>query len=360
MTRALALALLGLGSARAAASQEPAPQGGYATVRGVVQAGPDEPVPYAVVAMNPRFAQRFTDGGGGFVFTRVPAGTYRLVARQVGYKPVDTAVVVTANQSLTVTVTLERLTVVLEEITVVASRGCTQPGPPDAGSPELAALMEQLRQSAARYKLLAGTYQYRYRMARVFRDIDELGHVLYMVRDTVDYVSTALVQYRPGAVVGLTRLPDGSTSRAVILPTLSDLADSVFLAHHCFSLVGQVEQGGATMVRFHFRPPESLLTPDLEGDVDLDPRSYQIRRASVSVTHAEQAQGGVRSASSTITFAELLPNIVVQKRVESVQVLADPVLQLGGSKHVARYEEDQQLAGVRFLHPLPGGQTPTP
>jgi hypothetical protein len=358
MTRALGLALLVLAAPRAAPSQEPAARGGYGVVRGVVQAGPDDPVPYAVVSMPPRFTQRFTDGTGTFVFTRVPAGTYHLLARQVGYRPLDTVVVVTPNETVAVTATLERLTVQLEEITVVATRGCTQPGPPDAGTPELASLMDQLRQSAAQYKLLANTYQFRYRMARVFRDIDELGHVLWTVSDTVEYVSSALVQYRPGDVVGLAHLPDGSTSRAVLLPTLSDLADSVFQAHHCFSFVGPVEQGGTTIVRFHFRPPETLEMPDLEGDVDLDPRSYQIRRASVSVTHADKAQGGMRSASSTITFAEVLPNIVVQKRVESVQVLAEPVLQTGGAKHIARYEEDQQLAGVRFLHPLPGRPLP--
>jgi hypothetical protein len=173
-------------------------------------------------------------------------------------------------------------------------------------------------------------------------------------------VSSALVNYRPGDVVGVAPLPDGTTTRAVILPTLTDLADSVFQAHHCFAFVGRVEQGGTEVVRFSFRPPDALESPDLEGDVDLDPRSYQIRRASVSVTHADKAQGGMRSATSTITFAEVLPNIVVQKRVESVQVLAEPALLLGGRKHITRYVEDQQLAGVRFLHPLPGGQEPNP
>ncbi len=113
-------------------------------------------------------------------------------------------------------------------------------------------------------------------------------------------------------------------------------------------------------MRFHFRPPDTLQAPDLTGDVDLDPRTYQIRRATISLTHADKALEGMRSATSTITFAELLPNVVVQKRVESVQVLAAPVLQLGGVKHIGRYEEDQQLAGVHFLHPLPGGQGPRP
>ncbi len=245
MTRiASALVVLALAVPRAAPSQEPPARGGVGIVRGVVEAGPDEPVPYAVVALNPHFTQRFTDGTGTFVFTRVPVGTYHLLARQVGFKPLDTTVVVAANQTVTVSATLERLTVQLEVITVVASRGCSEPGPPDAGTPELAALFGQLKQSAAQYKLLATTYQFRYRMARTFRDMDEAGNVAWSQSDTVEYVSSALVHYRPGDVVGVAPLPDGTTTRAVILPTLSDLADSVFQATHCFTFIGQVEQGG--------------------------------------------------------------------------------------------------------------------
>ena len=359
--RALALTLLALVLPRAAASQEPDTRGGSGTVRGVVQVGPGEPVPYAVVALTPRFPQRFTDEVGAFSFSRVPAGTYRLVARQVGFKPFDTTVVVAPSQTLAVTATLERLTVELEEITVVATRGCTQPGPPDAGAPELAALFGQLRQSAVQYKLLVTTYQFRYRMARKFSDIDELGNVAWSQSDTVQYVSSALVQYRPGDIVSVAPLPDGTTTRAVILPPLSDLADSVFQAHHCFSFTGRVEQDGNEVVRFHFRPPDALATPDLEGDVDIDPRTYQIRRASVSVTHPDKAQDGMRSATSTITFTELLPNIVVQQRVESVQVLAERKVQPGGAlKHITRYVEDQTLADYHFLRPLPGRQSPSP
>jgi hypothetical protein len=355
----LGLAACAIASPRAAAGQEPAGHGG-SVVRGVVMAGPGEPVPYAVVALVPRFAQRFTDESGAFSFSRVPAGTYHIVARQVGFKPFDTTMVVAANQTVVVSATLERLTVELEEIAVVATRGCSQPGPPDAqGNPELAALFEQLKQSAQRYRLLATTYEFRYRMVRTFTDLDEVGAAQWTTRDTVEYVSSAAPHYRPGDVVGVAPLPDGTTAHAVILPTLNDLADSVFQANHCFTFTGQVEQDGNEALRFHFRPPEALQAPDLEGDVDLDQRSYQIRRASVSLTHADKAWDKMRSATSIITFAELLPNIVVQRRVESVQVLAEPPLRIGGARHISRYVEDQQLLDFHFLRPLPARQEPS-
>ncbi|HTT68798.1 MAG TPA: carboxypeptidase regulatory-like domain-containing protein [Gemmatimonadales bacterium] len=355
----LAIALHALAAPRPLRSQEPGPRG-TATVRGVVLAGPGEPVPYAVVAMPPRFTQRFTDETGAFAFTRIPAGTYRLQARQVGFKPVDTTVVVAANQTVAVTVTIERLTVRLEEITVVATRGCTQPGPPDAGTPELAALFDQIGQFARQYKLLATTYQFRYRMIRTFSDLNEVGNVEWTRRDTAEYVSSAIAQYRPGDVVGATDMPDGTIDPAVRLPTITDIADSVFQANHCFSFTGRVAVGDTELVRFHFRPPDSLQAPDLAGDVDMDPRSYQVRRITVSLTHPERAWDKMRSATSTITFAELLPNVVVQRSVASMQVLAKPALLMAGAHYVARFAEDQLLLDTHFLRPLPGSQDPGP
>ena len=333
---------------------------GTGTVRGVVLAGPGEPVPYAVVAMPPRFTQRFTDESGAFSFSRVPAGTYRLQARQVGYKPVDTTVVVAASQTVSVTVVIERLTVRLEEITVVATRGCSQPGPPDAGSPELAALFEQIAQYARQYKLLATQYQYRYRMVRTFSDLDEVGAVGWTRRDTVEYVSSAIAHYRPGSVVTTADLPGGTTTPAVVLPTMTEIADSLFQAHHCFSFSGKVAEGDTGLVRFHFRPPDSLQAPDLAGDVDMDPRTYQVRRMTVSLTHPERAWDKMRSATSTITFAELMPNVVVQRSVESVQVLAKPALLVAGAHYVARFTENQALLDTHFLRPLPSRQDPGP
>ena len=351
------LAALALAAPGAAAAQEAGGAArGTGMVRGVVLAGPAEPVPYAVVAMPPHFPQRFTDAAGVFVFTRVPAGNYHVQVRQVGYKPLDTAVVVAAGQTVAITAPLERLTVQLEDITVVTTRGgCTEPGPPDAGSPELAALFEQLEQYARQYRLLANTYRFRYRMVRTFADLDDVGNLAWMRRDTVAYLSSSTVHYRPGNVVLAADEPDSTRSREVILPNVADLADSVFQAHHCFTYAGKVGEG---LVRFTFRPPDSLQAPDLAGDVDMDPRTHQLRRVTVNLTHPERAWDKMRAATSTITFAELLPNIVVQRRVKSVQLLARPPLLTGRHHYVAQFIENQELLDSRFVNPLSGGPTP--
>jgi len=166
------------------------------------------------------------------------------------------------------------------------------------------------------------------------------------------------VHYRPGDVVVMTDQPDGTRSPAVMLPNIADLADDRFQASHCFSYSGRVQVAGGELVRFHFRPPDSLQAPDLAGDVDMDPRTYQVRRVYVSLTHPERAWDKMRAANSTITFDELLPNIVVQRRVESVQLLVKPALRIAGLHYVAQFVEHQELLDTHFLHPLPGGAGP--
>ena len=176
-----------------------------------------------------------------------------------------------------------------------------------------------------------------------------------MERDTVSYQSSATAHYRPGDVIVTSDQPDGTRRRDVILPNIADLADDGFQTSHCFTYAGRVGQG---LVRFHFRPPDSLQAPDLAGDVDMDPRTYQVRRVAVSLTHPERAWNRMKAATSTITFGELLPNIVVQRRVESTQEIAEPEFRAPRQHYVARFVENQELLDTQFLHPLPGGASP--
>jgi hypothetical protein len=344
------LALLAIGAGAASAWSQDA--GARAGVRGVVRSGSGELIAYAVVALAPGYGQRFTDDAGAFAFGNVPPGTYHLLVRQVGFKPFDTTVVKVSNNAVALTVTLDHLAVELAEITVVSERRCSVPGPPDAAlMPELAAVFDQLRQNAERYALLADSYPFRYRLARSMVDYDDAEKVLWSGTDTVEYHSNARAHYQPGDVVGLGTGPAGKTARVLKLPTLSDLADSAFLANHCFAFRGTLGRDGERLVRFEFRPAEALQSPDIEGDVDLDARSYQVRHASIRLTHPGRAMAGLLSTSSTMTFTELYPNIVLPSRVEGSLV---PVPDPGVRRRTARFTETQQLIDVRFLRSLPG------
>ncbi len=342
--------------AAAAQAQEAGARGG--AVRGVVRSNEGEPIPYAVVGFVPLFGQRFTDEAGSFALSNVPPGTYRLTVRQVGFKPFDSTVVKAVNVPVSLTIRLERLAVELSQITVVASRHCTDPGAPDSTvSAELAAIFGQLRQNSERYAFLADSYPYRYRIRRTFTDYDYADQVIQTTVDTVQYQSNARARYRPGDVVGTGLGPSRTSARILKLPTLSDLADSAFLAHHCFGYGGVGQRGSDRIVRFEFRPADTLRTADIEGDIELDARTYQVRRATIRLTRAGRAMPGLLSASDTMWFSELFPNIVVPRRVAGTLV---PAPEYGVRKKVGRSTELQELLDVHFVRALPAARPSSP
>jgi hypothetical protein len=349
---AVALVAGGVFAANARAQQI-----GATSVRGIVVSG-GERVPYALVALLPSHGQRFADDSGAFVVTAVAPGRYRLRVRQIGYQPVDTTVTKVVGRPLEIVVTLERLAVELADITVTAPGRCTAPGPPDSAvSGDLAAVFEQLRQNAERYALLADSYPYRYRLARTFTDYDQAGMVLSTSSDTVEYQSNARARYQPGGVVGWGRGPRRTAVRVLNLPSLSDLADSSFQASHCFAYRGPEDRGGERLVRFTFQAAESERRPDIEGEVELEADTYRIRRAVIRLTHPGRALEGLQSATDTITYQELAPNIVLPGVVRGTLV-AEP--RFGVRRPVVRSAEEQRLIGVHFLRRLPGRPVPGP
>ncbi len=354
-------ALLLVAAAGPAAAQRP--PGGRGVVRGVVTGMDGEPVPYAVVALLPGYDQRFTDEAGRFAFQQVVPGTYSLLARQVGYKPGDTTLTVAAGAAVQVSVTLEHLTVRLEAIQVVASRGCTAPGPPDSvAQPELARVFDQLELNAMRYRLLAGSYPYQFRMERAFRYYDAGGRLDSSSTDTVRIRSSGTPGYRAGQVVEWGRGPGTELSLVLSLPTLSDFADSGFQASHCFAYEGVVVDSGVPVVRFAYEPAEFIRTPDIEGHVDLDPATYQVKEALVALTHPGRALEGMASVTSRITYTELYPNVLLQSRIHGENI---PLVRIGapGRDQIVRYVQDQRLLDVQFVRPLPGRPSdaaPTP
>jgi hypothetical protein len=271
--------------------------------------------------------------------------------RQVGYRPFDSTVVKIEGTPLVVPVNLEPLVIELTAITVAVPRSCAAPGPPDSAlAPELSAVFDQLRQNAERYAFLSDSYPFHYRMARAFADHDESGRIVWSASDTVRYLSSGRVRYRPGQVLALGPGPERSLAKVIRLPTLSDFADSAFQANHCFYFAGTVERDSARLVRFDFVPVDSLRTPDIEGEVDLDARSFQIRSATIRLTRVGRAMPGLVSTSSTIVFAELYPNIVLPSRMEGQLV---PTPRFDVRTPVARSTETQQLLDVRFVRALP-------
>ena len=320
-------------------------------VTGVVRSG-GVPVPYAVVDLGTGRGRQFTDDSGAFRFAGVPAGSHRLLARQVGYRPFDSTVVKVAGTPLSIAVDLEPLVVQLAEITVTTSRACTTPGLPDSSvAPQLVALFDQIDENAERYAMLADSFPFRYRLSRTFADYDAQGRIVETTTDTVGDVSSSRVRYRPGSVLATGLGPERTLAPVVRLPTLSDFADSAFKANHCFFYAGTVDRDAGRYVRFDYVPVVTLRTPDIEGEVYLDARTYQVRSATIRLTRVARAMPGLLSASSTLSFAELYPNIVIMRRMEG-ELVPEPRNDV--KTPIVRSTEVRQLIDVHFLRPLPG------
>jgi hypothetical protein len=320
-----------------------------ATLRGaVVAAEGGERVPYAVVLLEPGFGQRFTDQAGIFAFTGVAPGAYRLRVRQVGYTPVDTQLTISA-ATPAIRVELRHIPVALAAVTVrAAATECREPRPPEPGT-ELATLVDQLRQNAERYRLLADQYPFQYRMVRRFTD--EIVNRPSQVRtDTITYSSTARWPYAPGRVVTPDTEPDARPgARFVHLPVLADFADSAFQATHCFHLAGLEMLEGQSFVRLDFAVTRGLRSPDVDGTAFLDPSSYQVRRTTVRLTRIQDAVDGVSEWTATQFFREIVPNLIL---IETVGAMT--VLETRRSAGVVGRTEDQHLLSVIFLRPPPG------
>lgn len=341
----LSVALLALAGGPGRAVAQAVPERG--SLHGVVRSAPGEAVAFAIVALEPGFGPRFTNDSGAFAFTDVAPGTYRLVARQVGFKPLDTTVV--APRDSTIVLTLEHLVIRLSAINVGGGRWrCTDPGEPDpAVAPELAAVFAQLRENAERYWMFADSYPAVYQMERRFGDPDGRGGVVTSRADTVAIRTDTRWHYAPGRLLARLRAPRGGMDLHVNLPTLPDFADPVFLQNHCFSLAGLDTLEGGSYVRLDFRAAERIKAPDAEGSAFLDPWTYLIRFATVRLTHPERI--GLAKLEASMWFREIVPSLVLPARIWKLEA---------GYKGLVLVEhaEDQRTVGLSFLRPLPRHQ----
>ena len=134
------------------------------------------------------------------------------------------------------------------------------------------------------------------------------------------------------------------------VPTLDVLADSAFLASHCFGNAGVQNVDGVPLLRIDFRAAERIDTPDVDGSMYLDPRSYEIRRSVVRLSRRPRAIPYIDSATVTTTFAELYPSLPIVTGVESRNRLSYPFRPAAPRASI----ETQSLVRLAWLHGKPG------
>ena len=322
----------------------------------VVAKANGEPLAHSMVSLIPAERQTFTDDLGRFAFQGIAPGRYTLRATHLGFAPVELRITIPVDSVTTrVRVELADVQVRLATVKVMADAPCLAPGPPDPSKDrEFAVIFQQLEQNAQQYRLLADSFPYAYH--------EERTNFAVRGDSVIESVHTETVllrsdkpgwTYRPGHVVSTDFI---TRQRSMHLPTLSDFASDDFVKNHCFRYGGekQTPEGGA--VRIDFRAAQKLASPDVNGTILLDSKSYQIRRAELRLSLVPSALRKVAAVDVTTLFREVEPSVLVFSEVHGVSTMVPSKDLLDHIETV----EDHVLVDFGFIRtdPRTGAQKP--
>jgi hypothetical protein len=309
-------------------------------------------LPYSVVSVPASGLERFTNDRGEFSLNGLPAGQTRIVVRHIGYSPATLTVEVHARRTDSVRVTLAKIAVELNRVTVKALGRCTDPGPPKAAAdPAFAVIFDQLRENADRYRLLAEAYPFAYAMERRSTIHYVSGETILTAIDTANIGAGTHWNYVPGTLVVNSIGP----LRGQVLfniPTLLQFTERSFLDNHCFANAGAEVVDGRAVVRIDFSAAAKIKSPDVSGSMYLDRETLQIRRSTLRLTRIPDETPQIAAVEVVTDFQEIVPSISIPARIQSIHVLhtdrSRPVLP------DTAYEA-QRMVAVRFLKAKPGG-----
>jgi hypothetical protein len=281
----------------------------------------------------------------------------RLLVRHIGYSPASLVVDVRAGATDTVRVALSKIAVELHRVTVEGLGRCTSPGPPNAAAdPAFAAIFEQLRDNADRYRLLADAYPFAYAMERRSTIHYVSGETIVTSIDTAHIGTGARWRYVPGTLV---TEGYGPLSRQVLfnIPTLLQFAERSFLDNHCFGNAGADLVDGHAVVRIDFSAAARIKPPDVSGSIYLDRETFQIRRSTLRLTRIPDETPQIAAVEVVTDFREIVPSISVPSTIQSVHVLhtdrTRPVLP-------DTAYEIQRMLRLTFLKTRPGEEPKVP
>jgi hypothetical protein len=134
------------------------------------------------------------------------------------------------------------------------------------------------------------------------------------------------------------------------MPELADFADQAFLNNHCFDYGGVDQIEGDSLLRIEFMPAPIVHDPDVAGTLFLDPRTYQIRLALMSVVNPNKQMRKMTGGQSIrAEFKEVIPGVPVLHTVSSlVFPKEDPKAPLTEPS-----TETQRTLSVKFLRGKP-------
>lgn len=320
------------------------------TVR-VVTALERAPLGYSVVSLPALGVERFTSASGVVVMPVGAPGALRLRVKRLGYTPLDTTVTLTDAAVQEVTVALARVSYRLDAVRVVSWPTCRRPGITADTDPQLRGIVDQLRQNAERYRLLTRSYPFVYTVSRQFGHRATDGSVILESGDAIIVSGTPEWTYRPGSLIGRETALGTRSVWVMRIPSISDLAEDVFVDNHCFHVAGLEEKEGQRLLRLDIVAAQRLKGVDVNAVVWLDPQDYQLRYASYTLTKAPPQVRGLLHSTSHSTYRELIPFVPVLDLT-----VAENTFQEGRSRTTTKVMvERQRTERVMFRGARPEG-----
>jgi len=277
------------------------------------------PLSYAMVSLPQRADERFTDGGGRFLWADLPAGDHAVLVRRLGYAPWRGTVTIVAGETTPLEVTLERIPVRLDEVRVQAAARCDRPGLPDARTnPAVSMLVSLLRENADRYRLLAARHPFEYEHVRavggLVPDAPPERALRFRTVDRLQDRSVPRSRYRVGEVVTPLPPPAPAGEFTMAIPTILELSDDAFARAHCFAYGGREVAGTETWFRLDVRAADRLRSPDVHGRFWLDSATAELRRMELELSHVGRLPRALRHIAELRVqthFVEIAPGLSI-------------------------------------------------
>jgi hypothetical protein len=319
------------------------------SIAGTVTGSNGIPLPFGTASLRETGTERFSNERGEFVLANLAPGTYHLRVKQLGFVAFDTAIVLVAGRPPSrLEIVLSPIAFKLATVTVKGSQACLAPD--SVANSDFQTIIAELRKNADRERLLVTSYPFEYRLEKKFEKLSAGGVPQFGRTETLAYRSDQRPRYSQGKVLRTDSTIQSPDNLIMMIPVLEDLGDPEFLRSHCFKYLGTKSDRDGTTHRIDFKPLQSVRTPDIEGSVFLDSRSYVIRRAIFRLTEGRQLNPPVEELEVTTHFREVFPGVTIIDNVESVQ-RATPESYAVQS---VRLTERQKLVDVRFLQGQPG------
>jgi hypothetical protein len=295
-----------------------------------------QPVANASVSVLPNGAERLGGENGSFTLRDLPPGEVRLRFRRIGFAPMDTALILGANDTVRVSIEMTRLA--LELPAVVVHGACRNQTPLEERPAVLAALFDQVIQNAEQLRLLARERPF----AIVMSDTRGILGRTQVVTDTIVRGPLPEEPYKPRHILHDFQ---GRKNGRAVLPELSDISDTAFTNNHCLWYAGQERFGSDSVIRVDFEPvPWLAREADFEGSIFVRVDGYQLVGLVTRLNRIpkEWASSRIRGYGQRARFEELVSGVPILAEFEITNTFP------GSAPAVNRRS---RVIGVRWLAP---------